>query len=642
MPARDLLDRFAGIGDACRKARGTCLILGLWLCGCGVNGSSLLAEDESESGPRVPYAVQFEGFDAAEDPGLEAFLRSTSNAAQSTDRPPPNLLILRNRARNDISRLVTALQARGFYDGTVTFRIDQNETAGDRQRENGRSGILDEFLGTAATRIVFVVDPGEVYRFGQRSIRVEGEPVRYDPPRLAELGIKEGEPALAERVLEAEDKLLRHARIRGHAMAALGERRAIIDRETRRMDVELAIRPGPRFAFAAPEVVGQRDVDTDFLLQRLLIEPGARYNIRAVERARRRLVDTNLFATVRVFEGPEPDAAGNWPVTFEVTERLPRTVGAGVGFVSDEGPLVQTFWEHRNIFGAGERLRFEAEVGESRQRVEGQIRKPDIFIPDLDLVGGGSLRQEDTDAFESTSIRANLGVERRFSRKLTGNAGVAYRLAKVEGSDEDDELFGLFSVPVGLRYDASDDLLDPSKGFRISVETAPTWDLLNPGTNFVKNRLIATRYFRIHNDPRLVLAFRAAAGAIVGAEIDDIPADERFYAGGGGSIRGIPFQSAGPLDGDNDPTGGRSLLEANAEVRYQIVGNVEAVLFLDGGTAYESQVPEFNEAWQFGTGLGVRYLTPVGPIRLDVGIPVDRRDDVDDAWQLYISIGQAF
>jgi translocation and assembly module TamA len=166
--------------------------------------------------------------------------------------------------------------------------------------------------------------------------------------------------------------------------------------------------------------------------------------------------------------------------------------------------------------------------------------------------------------------------------------------------------------------------------------------MLNPGTTFVKNRLTATRYFRLRNDPRLVVALRGSAGAIVGADIDEIPADERFYAGGGGSIRGVPFQLAGPLDDNNEPTGGRSILEGGGEIRYQVLGNVEGVLFLDGGSAFEDEIPEFGSAWQFGTGAGIRYLTPVGPIRVDVGVPVDRRDDIDDAWQLYISIGQAF
>jgi translocation and assembly module TamA len=612
----------------------------LQLAGCGGNGLPLIAEDESLSGPRVPYAVVIEGAETAEDPELAGFLRSASNAAQSTDRPPPSLVILRNRASGDLAQLEAALRSRGFYDGTVDFRIEGSETPTEAG-STGLIGEVEDILTAPPTRVVFEVDPGQRYVFGQRTIQVDGEPHGFTPPRAAELGLKNDEPAVAETVLAAEQNLLRYARQRGHATAALGDRRAVIDRDTHMMDVELVIRPGPRLRFAAPEVAGGTDIDRTFLQRRIQIEPGSRYDVRDVEGARRRLIDTNLFSTVRVFEGPEPDAAGDWPVSFEVNERLHRTIGAGIGYRSDDGPILRAFWEHRNIFGAGERLRIEAETSQILQRLEGQLRKPDILMPDLDLLIGSALRREDTDAFDSLSAESSVGVERRFTSRLTGTTGVAYRLSRVEDNDGE-STFGLLSLPQGLRYDASDDLLDPTDGYRITVSTAPNWDTLNPTTTFLKNQLVATRYFRIDNDPRLVLAFRGAAGAIVGASISDIPADERFYAGGGGSIRGIPFQKAGPLDDDDEPTGGRSLLEASAEVRYQLLRSLEGVIFLDGGAAFEDEVPQVGDAWQFGTGAGIRYLTPVGPIRVDVAVPVDRRDDVDDAWQLYISIGQAF
>lgn len=627
------------------NGRGLAWAVGLmWLLGgCGGDGGlPFLAQDESQTGPRVPYAVVFEGVKSDE---LASYLNSVSSAAQSTDRPPPSVLILRNRARDDVPRLEAGLRAQGYYDGEVGFRIEQDETPA--QEPDGPSPLdpltdaIDPILGNSPpNRIVYEVAPGSRYRVDGRTIDVAGEPGAYEPPSMRDIGLAAGEPATSDHILEAEQRLLRRAKGQGFPMATLGNRRTVIDRASKTMDVELTIDPGPKLDFARPQITGEVSVDEDFLVRRTLIEPGSPYQIQEVERARRRLIETNLFATVLVVEGPEPDADGRWPVTFEVTERQHRTIGAGVGYRSDDGPNLNAFWEHRNILGAGERLRLEAETSLILLRLEGQLRKPDFLIPDLDLLGGGSLRQENTDAFDSRAIRANLGLERRFTDRFTGTAGIAYRLSEIQDVTGDNR-FALFSVPVGGRYDASDDLLDPSTGYRISGETAPNWDTLNTGTTFVKSRVVGTRYFRAMNEPRLVLAFRGSAGAIVGAELEEIPADERFYAGGGGSIRGIPFQLAGPLD-DGDPTGGRSVLEANAEVRYQVLGNVEAVLFLDGGAAFESELPEVNEAWQYGTGAGVRYLTPVGPIRLDVGVPIDKREGIDDAWQLYISIGQAF
>ncbi|MCB9968529.1 MAG: outer membrane protein assembly factor [Geminicoccaceae bacterium] len=622
----------AGLRRFCRLLA-VVLLPALAACSAGNGGG--LGDDESQSGPRITYDVRFEG---PADSTLVGQLRAASTAAQETGRPPPSLAILRNRARGDVPRLEATLRSEGYYEGAVGFRIDEDPAPPTLATG---VGMVDQALGAVAAHVVFEVEPGPLYHFLDRKIEVIGDPHGYEAPSPGKIGLREGEPARADVVIAAESSLLRDARVQGHAMARVGDRRSIIDPEIRTMDVELAIEPGPVLHFATPVVFGQTDIDDGFLEQRTKIVPGRRYDPADVERAQQRLIDTNLFAAVRVIEGPEPDADGNWPVSFEVTERKPRTIGAGVGYVSDEGPNVRAFWEHRNILGAAERLRVEAELGQSVQRLQGQLRKPDIFMPDLDLLAGGSLSHEDTDAFESTSIQASLGVERHFNKRLSGTLGVAYRLADVEDQDNEEERFALLSIPAGLRYDRSDSLLDPSTGYRIVLETAPYWDTLNPGTQFLKSQLTGTRYFRLAKNPRLVLAFRGIAGSIVGASINEIPADERFYAGGGGTVRGVPFQRAGPLD-DGEPTGGRSLLAANAEVRYRVVGNLEGVVFLDGGSAFEPQTPELNEAWQFGTGAGVRYISPVGPIRADVGVPVDRRKGIDDAWQLYISIGQAF
>jgi translocation and assembly module TamA len=195
-------------------------------------------------------------------------------------------------------------------------------------------------------------------------------------------------------------------------------------------------------------------------------------------------------------------------------------------------------------------------------------------------------------------------------------------------------------VPGKLDWDFSDDLLNPTRGGRLSLLAAPYVDTLGPDRRFAKARLTHTRYLGLHDD--VILALRGSVGGIGGADLDDIPADERFYAGGGGSVRGIPYQLAGPLDEDDDPTGGRSLLEVGAELRYRATESIGLVLFLDGGTVADSAVPDFSEELRWGAGPGLRYFTPIGPLRVDVGFPLNARQGVDDLFQLYLSIGQAF
>ena len=198
------------------------------------------------------------------------------------------------------------------------------------------------------------------------------------------------------------------------------------------------------------------------------------------------------------------------------------------------------------------------------------------------------------------------------------------------------------SLPARYSWDHSNDLLDPSKGGRFFIQNEPFVDVFGNDVAFNKTSVGYSRYIRLKKaKPRLILATRAKAGFIFGAARDNIPADERFYAGGGGSVRGFRFQTAGELDDNNEPTGGRSFVEFAGELRGNITDEIGAAIFADSGAAYGSTVADFEEPLRIGVGGGLRYFSPIGPIRFDVAFPLDRRES-DDPFQIYISIGQAF
>lgn len=635
------------------RARSLVLLALLGLAGCGLfRADEGFAPELEPSGPRVVYEVVIEGDDL--DPGLESFLLAASEAAGLEERPPASEVVLRRRAEADLPRLKQALRSRGYYRGEIDYEIRHVRDPSDEAEEGaaarglawlgglfGGGVVADTLTGGAPTRLVYRVEPGPQFAIEERIITIEGEDHGYTPPPTREIGLREGEPALAARVLDAEQQLVRHAREAGFAFAEAGDRRIVIDHDTNTMDVELVLRLGEPVRFDQPTFSGIEGISANFVERRVLIEEGDPYAPSRIERARRRLIDSNLFSTIRVIEGDTTDETGHLPVEFEVRQRQHRTVGAGVGFRSDDGPNVRAFWEHRNFLGAGERMRVEGEASPLLRELRGRFRKPDLVIEQLDLIADGSLRIEDTEGFSSQSISAGAGLERRFSPNFRGSLGVAYRFAEIS-ENGDEEIFGLFSVPASLAWDFSDSQLDPTEGWRLSVSAAPFWDTLGLGTRFLKSDATHTRYWQVWREPRLVLALRGRLGSIVGVDRADVPADVRFFAGGGGSVRGIPFQLAGPLDDNDDPVGGRSLLEGSAEVRYAAFGNIELVTFLDAGTVFRSPLPAFDEGMQFGTGLGLRYATPIGPIRFDVGVPVDKRDGIDDAFQFYVSIGQAF
>ena len=194
---------------------------------------------------------------------------------------------------------------------------------------------------------------------------------------------------------------------------------------------------------------------------------------------------------------------------------------------------------------------------------------------------------------------------------------------------------------MSLRYDGSNDLLDPTTGFRLGGRISP--EISAHGGEFTYGRVqIDASAYRPVSDS-VVVAGRIRVGTIVGAKASEIAPSRRFYSGGGGSVRGYGYQQLGPRDDFGDPIGGRGLAEFSLEARVRLEafgGNFGIVPFLDGGSLTTDVTPDVGN-WQFGAGIGVRYYSSFGPIRLDVGTPLNRRSG-DARVAVVVSLGQAF
>jgi translocation and assembly module TamA len=567
--------------------------------------------------PAVRYDVRIEGAGA-----LREFLLEVSETNQLASRPPPSVTSLRLRARRDVPELQRALRSRGYYDAKLEVEIDAD---------------------TSPVVVLFRVQPGPRYRFGELRILEEPPDASFAAPEPAAIGLSTGAPALARSVLDAERKLLQLAKQTSYALAEMQPRRVVVDHASRTMDVELSIRPGPKVRLAEPDFTGGDGVDPEYLKVHIPWSRGDLYRPELLEKARLALVDTNLFVAVRVRPGLALNSDALLPVAVELVEREHRTVKLSLAYSTDKGPGVRAGWWHRNFFGAGEQLSGEGIWSPVESELKGSYRKPHFLRPDQAFVTQLSLTQEDTDAYFSTAAKAALGVERKLKPGMDLSVGGAFRYSNVEPADDSaSERFGLLSVPVHYSWDFSDDLLDPTRGGRLGLTAAPYRDLLGSGLNFAKVQGRYSHYLSLRKSPRLILAGRVALGSIFGASRDEIPADERFYAGGGGSIRGFGYQLASPLDEEGNPVGGNALVELSAELRWRFTDTLGAVGFVDAGGAFESAYPDTTEDLNVGYGIGFRYHSPMGPVRLDVGFPADPREGVDDPYQLYISIGQAF
>ena len=279
-------------------------------------------------------------------------------------------------------------------------------------------------------------------------------------------------------------------------------------------------------------------------------------------------------------------------------------------------------------------------VAERAQPAALLYRVPAFLHRNQTLSLSTSVAHEEQEAFESDTFAAGAAVERVLGRYLTGSAGLSFERSFITDADGEDD-YVLFGFPLNLDWDSTGNALDPTNGVRAHLGVTPYTDFAAEAQQFGMIDGQTSLYLGLDEADRWVVALRAGAGAVVGEPRSGIPPDKRFYAGGGDSVRGYGYQLVGPLEDDATPLGGASILTAGIELRARILEQCGGVVFVDAGNVYEDNVPTGEGDLLVGAGVGLRYYTPIGPLRLDVAVPLDRRP-VDDAFQLYISLGQAF
>jgi translocation and assembly module TamA len=571
------------------------------------------AEDEAAL---VRYEVSFTG---PEDAALLEVLRGSSQLLQLIGRPPASLNAVERRAQGDLERLSTALRSEGYYASSVDYLLDSN---------------------VSPVRIEFTVASGPLYHLSEYDIVYRGT-MPEEPPELAAFDIVPGMPARAPAVQASQEKLLDRLAQRGHPFAEVIDRKVLVFNEDSSMTVTLTLDAGPRAHFGPVRVKGLEKVEEDYVRRLIPWQEGDRYDRRKVEEARRALSETGLFDGVAVKPAKRAEADGTLPMTLALSEAAHRSLGFGANYSTDVGIGGEVFWEHRNLLGEGEDLRAELVGSLIEQSAILGFRKPDFLRRRQALLANTTVARRETDAFDERSVGAFAGMEAPLGEHWLVSAGGSVEYLWLR-DEEGTQTLGLFGAPLTAVRDNRDDLLNPTRGTRLGITVTPYAGAGDSNPLFVASTLGGSAYYAIDSDARYVLAGRAKVGSLVGEKTEDVPANKRFYVGGGGSVRGYEFQSIGPLDNDDDPLGGRSLIEVGAEIRLRLTETIGVVPFVDGGTVYDASYPDFEETFRWAAGLGLRYHTGFGPVRLDVAIPLNKRKDVDDDFEFYISFGQAF
>lgn len=565
-------------------------------------------------GAAIEYAVEI----PALPDGLTPLLSSVSDSVGLKNNPPDSPGLLRRRMAGDIETFVEALRARGYFKAEVAGEVDTTVTP---------------------QTVRFMIVPGPRFVFDRpRLILKPDDPTLQDRLRDTLGSLKSGDKYSSSTILDVETALLERLKEQGRPSPAALERKVVADHATEKVEVEFTISPGPAATFGATEILGLEDVSEEAVIPELAWKNGTPYDRRQVDKTREQLIRTGLFRSVRI---DTDHAVGSDTVNMRISllEAPHRSVRAGLWFFSDLGLGVTAGWTHRNILGAGQELRLDTEVSENLQRANSELILPRMWHPRQNLGLSAQYVHDLTDSYEATNLSLSAIARRPVSDVQVGY-GLAYRLSEVD--KDDSRRFNLFSVPLLAEYSNADHLLDPSSGIALTSRIEPFTDIGNRETSFVLWSLTGRHYLPLNRDKTMILATRGRYSLLAGSSRESIPEDMLLYAGGGGSVRGYAHQYAGELDEDDDPLGGVSAVDFSAELRFRINREYGFVLFADGGGAFSGRNPSEREKYFWGVGTGLRYFTPIGPIRLDVAVPLDRRSGVDDLFQVYVSLGQAF
>lgn len=550
-------------------------------------------------------------------------------AVGTAEGSAPTLFEGRRRAERARDRAVAALRSEGYYGARVEARVEPGQTP----------------------RARLEIDAGERFTLGAVSVSLDGgrEAQDFDQEALdrqalaaaeSALDLTRGAPARAEDVIAAETRAVDAIEAAGWPDVAAGRREVVVDHARGEMDVVFHIAAGRAAVFGPVRAQGSARIRADYLMTVAPFRPGDRFDREDLDLLSRRLRETGAFesVTARLDPSAGPGAGVETrPVLVEAEAGLRRTVTAGASYSTSEGGGVEGSWTRRNLFGGAESLTVSAALKTIDRRIEVELAAPHFRRPGRTARLNLGLVNEGTDAYDLTALAAGASIETKLSERLSGSLGVGGTISEIDDGTSTEQ-FSLLFGSGSATWDGADDALDPRRGLRANVSLRPTAGF---GDDFV-GYLVAQGGASVYRPlgEKVTAALRGRIGSVVGPALSEVPANDRFFAGGGGSIRGYEYQAVGPRSADGSPAGGRSVVELSAELRYRGEGRLGYVAFVDGGAASEEMTPQADEL-RWGAGVGVRWYTRFGPIRADVAVPLDRRDG-EPAAQLYLSIGQAF
>ncbi len=590
--------------------------------------SGLFGRGSEAEGP-VKLDVQVSG----ENDGLSTKVKNTSliSAALSEGRTTGQDVLA--AARADYARILGLMYDEGYYSTVINITLDGVEAA--------EIAPLD--APEVVTNVVVSLDTGPRFTFSRAAI----DPLapKTEIPEGYAVGETGGTGVIKSAAVAGVDGW----RNAGHAKADVGGQNIVADHNQNTVDSQIALAPGPTVTFGKLNITGNQRMNLRRLYKIAGFPEGTRFDPEEIEDVRKRLRRTGVFSAITLEEAETLGPGNTMDVNLTVVEQKPRRIGAGFEISTLDGAMVSAYWMHRNLLGGGERLRIDGEVSDISSDTSGldsefklRIDRPATITADTTAYVELTTERMREEEYDSDTQTISFGLTHIFSDRLTADAAIEYSKSRVT-DDNGTSHFEVIAFPMDVEWDRRDEPTDAKRGYWLSGDLKPFYGLGDTGNGALIEGE-GRAYYSFGTDDRFTLAGRARLGTIVGSEIEDTPRDYLFYSGGGGSVRGQPYESLGVevIPGPDGPieTGGMSLANLSAEIRYQVREKIGLVAFADFGQVWADSTFGGESGNHAGAGVGVRYATPIGPLRFDLAGPVS--GDTGNGVQVYLGLGQAF
>lgn len=552
------------------------------------------------------YKVEIDGVSEKE---LLNSLKETSQTEQLKKKKPISTYqALRKRAEADLKKIVEICHYYGYLGAEVDFTIRRSATP----------------------TVVFKIDLGPMYT-------IKEVLVIHDDITDSSLHPTD---AQTSEIIKAEEETISALRKKGYAFCKLIKKEILAHTSDHTVIVKLYMDLGPEVRFGKTTFDGNKTIRGHSITKHLLWKEGELYSPEKIEMTQQSLEKSALFSSVLINEGSESAKEGNLPMHVSLHEAKHKSFGSGVSYTTSKGPGLRAKWENRNIRGHGDKLTFHTELWRLFQNARLSLRQPHFQRYDQDRIWLLEFDHQEPIGYMSEALSGALLFERHLNKQTDLFWGGKLESLRSKSS-EGKATYYLAKVPLSMRWSNSQNPMDPLYGQVVHTRLTPAYQTLAPNFGYITHTTTLISYYSFFHD-KITLAAKGSFGNIFGAAEHTIPTPDRFFSGTENTLRGYRYLSVSPLNHEGKPMGGRSLLAGTLETRIRTDAGYGFVLFYDVGRVYKANLPILRKKLLESVGFGLRYATPIGPLRLDIAIPLNPRRKIDPHFQIYFSIGQSF